>query len=134
MIEINKDLIKEINNKCPNNQGIFNEQNGIPDNVKGLVVYSRYTNSGQFGGDCWGSEPQHFESSEKKDKLKVLDIILTKVMPNILYSQFKLIDELIETNSDTEYEYYGNYNNYTIEYIKLDKLIKLLNEIEQGKK
>ena len=117
---------KEINNKCPYDQGIFTEPYGIPDTEKRLVLYTRYITGGADGGNCWGDGAQYFYSDPPKDKWKVLDLYLKKFHPDISYLQYKDIDDLIHSNENTEWEYYGNYTEYTIEYIVVEELEELL--------
>lgn len=52
---LTEDQIKEINRKCPSDQGIFREGNGIPLHIKELCIYSRYSSGGR-PGSCWDDE------------------------------------------------------------------------------
>lgn len=132
MIKITKELIDEINEERPDDQGIFKEPYGIPCHVKKLVVYARYETGGMTGGSCWGDCPKPYVEDLPENRMEILDILLSKIMPNIKYLQYKKINNLIKTNKDTKYEYYGNSTNYLIEYIILDELIELLNSFENG--
>jgi hypothetical protein len=84
------------------------------------------------GGSCWGDCPKPYVEDLPENRMEILDILLSKIMPNIKYLQYKKINNLIKTNKDTKYEYYGNSTNYLIEYIILDELIELLNSFENG--
>ena len=130
-MELNKNQIEEINKKCPSEQGVFFQPYGIPVSVKELVVYGRYETGGMRGGSCWGSTARRYTEPMPKDRLKVLDLVLAELMPNISYLQFKQIDELIKDNSDTSHEYYGNSTDWKCEYIILSELIELLETFNQ---
>ncbi len=124
--------IKEINSMCPENQGVFSEPNGIPVDVKTPVVYMRWETGGWRGGSCWeGGVAKPYQNEEGKPKFKVLDLVLKKLKPDISFLDFREIEELIHTNSETDREYYGNSTDYDIEYIILSELeekIKQLNK------
>ena len=51
-----KEEIKEINDKCPYNQGIFVEPSMIPVHIKEPVIYCRYKTGGYSGGNCWNDD------------------------------------------------------------------------------
>lgn len=105
---ISVEEILEINDKCPFNQGIFLKPYGISTNIKEYVIYCRYTND------------------VPKNKMKVLDIVLMKLCPNISYLQYRQIEQLINYNECLEPEYYGNSTIWKIEFIKLFDLYELL--------
>ena len=131
-MELSKDQIKKINSLAPNEwqtneQGIFVQPWGIPTHIKEPVIYMRWHVGGISGGSCWdSSNPQPYTSDNKKPAFKVLDLILLELNPNITFLQFREIETLIHTNSETEYEYYGNCTDFEIEYIILSDLIKML--------
>jgi len=130
-MEITKSQIEEINRECPYEQGIFREPWGIPVHIKEPVVYMRWETGGMTGGSCWSEdEPHPYTRHEPKPKFKVLDIILKKFKPNISYLEFREIEELIHTNHETQYEYYGNSEDYEIEYIILSELLEKLESFE----
>jgi hypothetical protein len=124
-MEITEEEIVEINNKCPEDQGIFVEPYGIPVDVKEPVVYMRYETGGWRGGSCWDKKAQPYTKDERPS-FDVLDILLNKIKPNISYLDYKKIEKLIQTNEDTEREYYGNSTDYKIEYIILSELMNIL--------
>lgn len=124
---MNAELIKEINEKCPYNQGIFKEPYGIPVHIKEPVIYCRYETGGYSGGSCWDdSNPQPYIEDAPKDRFKVLDLVLEVLFPDIKYLQYKQIEELIHDNEEPEYEYYGNSTDWKCEYIILSELESLI--------
>ena len=124
---MNAELIKEINEKCPYNQGIFKEPYGIPVHIKEPVIYCRYETGGYSGGSCWGDRnPEYYSEDVPKDRFKVLDLVLEVLFPDIKYLQYKQIEELIHDNEETEYEYYGNSTDWKCEYIILSELESLI--------
>lgn len=123
-----KEEIKEINDKCPYNQGIFIQPTMIPIDIKEPVIYSRYETGGVTGGNWSNSNLRSYLKDVPEDKLKVLDLVLEKLKPNITYLQYKKIGKLIKTNEEIEREYYGNSTDWKVEYIILSELEKFLNE------
>lgn len=117
--------IKEINDACPSEQGVFKEPYGIPVSIKQHVVYMRWTTGGVDGGSCWGTE-HYNKNSEPKPKFKVLDLVLKKLKPDISFLQFREIEELVQTDGYDNDEYYGNSTEYSVEYIILSELISKL--------
>ena len=102
-----QELIDEINEKCPYNQGIFFQPSGISTDIKELVIYSRYESEGR-GGSCWDDENTvndiyHYDAP--KDHFKVLDIVLEGIAPKLSYLQYKKIQELVKEDSNTESGY-----------------------------
>lgn len=111
-------------------QGIYVQPYGIPIHIKEPVIYCRYETGGYTGGSYHeDSYARPYEKEPPKDKMKILEIVLEKIKPNISFLQYKQIDRLIHTNSETEYEYYGNSTNWEIEYIILSDLYKYLESI-----
>lgn len=135
-MELNKEQIEKINDSLPYisgmDQGIFTEPYGIPYHIKEPVIYCRYETGGYSGGSCWDdSDPRPYSSDAPKDKMKVLDLVLAELYPRISYLEFKEIQALVHTNSETEFEYYGNSTDWEIEYIVLSELIDLLEHFER---
>ena len=118
-----KEIIEQINSKCPDEQGIFFQPSMIPVDVKEHVVYTRYETGGVSGGSCWGNEDQEaYSKIPPKDRFKVLDLVLEQLKPKITYLQYKEIENMIQTNEDTDREYYGNSTDSKVEYIILSEL------------
>jgi len=126
-MEITKSDIEQINREAPSDQGIFREPWGIPVHIKEHVIYMRWETGGMTGGSCWGGEPYPY-SGDPKPRFKVLDTVLKMLKPDISFLQFREIEDLIHTNHETKYEYYGNSENYEVEYIILSELITKLEE------
>lgn len=127
-MELTKEQIESINNECPYNQGIFKEPFGIPDFIKELVIYTRWTSGGK-PGSCWDDENtvnESYSSSRPDDAFKVLDLTLKALKPDITFLQYREIERLIDSNEKTDYGYYGDYTEETIEWIKLSDLYKIL--------
>ncbi len=128
-----KELIKKINSNCPSDQGIFQEGFMIPNNIKELCVYTKYSTGGMKGGTCWGDRPEYINIEPPKNRYKVLDIILQELKPNISYLEYKGIDELWQYRDDTFDDYYGNNDNVKVEFIILSDLEIYLNSLDNEK-
>ena len=124
-MKLTNEQINKINNKCPSDQGVFNEPYGC-DGIKELIVYMRWSEGGSSGGNCWNDDESEEYDGEDKPKFKALDMVLEILKPEITYLQFKKIEESLESTTKHEWEYYGNYDDYGIEYIKLKDLIEIL--------
>lgn len=118
--------IAQINSECPRDQGIFKEPNCVPTRIKELVVYSRYETGGFQGGGYGGRRSERYTEAPPADRMKVLDLVLARLMPNISYLQFRQIERIVQTNQDTDEHYYGNSTDYMVEYIILSELLTLL--------
>jgi len=133
-MELSKEQIEKINLAAPNDwqmseQGIFTEPYGIPVNIKEPVIYCRYTAGGYSGGSCYGDDARFFERGVPANRMKVLELVIKELKPDITFFQYKELEELIRTNEETEEEYYGNSTDYKIEYILLSELINFLKKM-----
>ena len=120
--------IKEINKKCPYNQGIFFEPFGIPDNIKELVIYTKWESGGR-PGSCWDDENtinEEYYNDRPSDAYYVFHILLEKFGIDMKDST---IEQYLDSNDNTEYGYYGDYTEDTIEWIKLDKFCEIVNRL-----
>ena len=128
-MNLTKEDIDAINRECSNSeQGIYKEPYGIPVRIKEPVIYMRWETGGIGGGSCWGTEHYNKEG-EPKPKFKILDLVLKRLKPDISFLEFREIEELIHTNSETQHHYYGNSSEYSIEYIVLHELEKRIIEL-----
>lgn len=123
-----KEEIKEINDKCPSNQGIFVEPSMIPVHIKEPVIYSRYCVGGYGGGNCYDDDAEPYTEEPPKDRFKVLELVLEKLKPSITFFQYKKIEGMIHDNEETDNQYYGNSTDWKVEYIILSELEAFLNE------
>ena len=127
-MELTQSQIEAINKECPYGQGIFREPFGIPNKIKELVVYTKWQSGGR-GGSCWDDEDtvnEHYNNSRPNDSFKILDLTLKVLRPEITFLQFREIEALIHSNTETDYGYYGDYTEDTIEWIKLSDLYEAL--------
>ncbi len=127
-MELTQQQIEQINSECPYGQGIFREPFGIPDHIKDLVIYTKWNSAGR-GGSCWDDEDtvnEHYDLDRPDDAFVVLDKVLKVLKPNISYLDYKNVESLKESNTETEYGYYGDYTEDTIEWIKLSDLYREL--------
>lgn len=132
-MQLTDDQIKEINDKCPCDQGIFSEPYGIPVHIKEKVIYGRFETGGYSGGSCWNdSEPTPYREEPPKDRFKVLDLVLQVLRPNTTFLEFRMISGLIHDNTETRYEYYGNSTDYMVEYIILSELYEALAKLDDN--
>lgn len=127
-MELTQSQIEAINKECPYGQGIFREPFGIPDYIKELVVYTKWTSGGKNGSylDDENTVNEHYNCNRPKYAFKVLDLTLKLLKPEVTFLQFREIETLIDSNIKTDYGYYGDYTEDTIEWIKLSDLYKVL--------
>lgn len=110
-----------------NEQGIFFQPYGVPDNIKGHVVYMRFEIGGVSGGTCWDTSDPTPYSNDQQPEFVALDLAIKEINPNVSYLKYKEIEEIISINYETDYEYYGNYTDFEIRYILLSQLEQILN-------
>jgi hypothetical protein len=129
-MRLSEEQIKDINSGSPSEQGVFTEPWGIPVSIKEPVVYMRYSPGGWSGGGYRGEEPSRYTNSEVPE-FDVLDMVLKVLKPDISYLDYKMIvKKLVQTNEDTEREYYGNSTDWIVKYIILSELEKALLAID----
>jgi hypothetical protein len=126
---LSEEQIKEINAKCPYEQGVFKEPYGIPVHIKEPVVYLRWETGGYSGGSCWGGQATYWSNKGDAPRWVALDEVLKVLKPDISYLQYRELEGLVETNHDTQYEYYGNSTDYEVRFIPLSKLGEFLESI-----
>ncbi len=131
-MELTKSDIEEINKLCPDSeQGIYTEPYGIPVHIKEPVIYMRYEVGGVGGGSCWNDSNSEPYTKDERPSFKVLDLTLKRLCPNLTFLQFREVEELIHTNEESDYEYYGNSTDYEIKYVIISEIINLLNTFEK---
>lgn len=129
---MNEELMEKINSKVENswNQGIFKEPYGIPDDIKEYVVYTRIETGGVEGGSCWdNSNPCGYTAEPPENEWEVLDILLEELKPDITLLQYRKLLKLVKSNTETDWEYYGNCTNYIIKFIILKELEEYLEKL-----
>ena len=108
-------------------QGIFREPQNIPSNIKEPVVYMRWRIGGYSGGSCWDdSDPQYYPSRGEKPDFVALEKTLEVLCPNLTFKVYKEAAALVNTNTKTEWEYYGNSDDYEVSYVLVSELEKML--------
>lgn len=85
---------------------------------------------GMSGGNCWGDQPSYSVDADEVPEMTMLDEFLEEICPEITFLEYKrVMRELIESDSRTEYEYYGNHTNYGIRRVNFRKLYDRLVEV-----
>jgi hypothetical protein len=92
-------------------------------------LIEKYYVGGYTGGNCWDdTTPTYQYSDDSTPEFGVLDEFLLEVAPHISFLKYKEIEKLVEEDSYTEREYYGNSSDYVTFSIDLDKLYDSLKE------
>jgi len=95
------------------------------------VIYEKWCTGGITGGGYSDQSNYYAQQGEQEPDFIELDNLLTEICPNITYLQYKkLIAGLIELQSWTEDEYYGNSSTYSCKIINLRKLFEKLLEMK----
>lgn len=94
-----------------------------------FILQVQWETGGWSGGNCWGGSAEPYSSREEPAELTELDNILEKFKPDLSYIQYRnLTNSLMETNSRTQHEYYGNCTDYSYKQIDLQKLYDYMKE------
>lgn len=123
-MELTKEQIRRINEKCPYEQGVFMQPSMVPTDVKELVIYMQWDSYGWSGGSCWGDKPEYYEKAAPD--FIVLDEFIREVKPTASYLEVKDIEKLIQTANMHTPGYYGNRNTYECKYILVSEALKVL--------
>lgn len=93
-------------------------------------IYAYWSTGGMSGGNCWNDDaPTAYTSSDKPEDLTDLDKIIEAFKADVSFIQYKaLVNELVEYDTYTEYEYYGNSSNYAYKLVEIEKLYKYMND------
>ena len=93
-------------------------------------IYNEWSTGGMSGGSCWDDDaPTAYVSNEKPPGFTDLETILTEFVPNLTYLQYRALErEVVEDDSYTQNEYYGNCTNYAMQKVELKKLYDYLVE------
>lgn len=97
---------------------------------KGDYLVHMYETGGMSGGSCWCDDPSEYSVEKIEDDFTKLEDVLTAIVPQLTYLQFKKINRVVKSTEYTDYEYYGNCTYNTILYIAVTELYKILNEME----
>lgn len=125
-----QEIITQINDDCPSDQGVFLQPNGIDTKIKGLVIYSRYVSGGVSGGSCWGTKHYRFSRTQPSNHMQVLDNVLGVLAPKLTYLHYRKINDITHrVDTSDGGDYYGNVDEYVIDYVILAELETLLEEL-----
>lgn len=93
-------------------------------------IYVEWSTGGTRGGSCWGdSENYAYTSDDQPSDLTDLDLIIENIASEITFMEYKKITRnIIETDSRSVDEYYGNSTNYAMKKCNLEKLYTVLVE------
>ena len=105
--------------------------------VSSLLEYHRtiteisidWTTGGMQGGSCWGTEANQPVEGEVEPEFESLDKVLEHFSPSITFLQYKkLFRAVVETGTDTDSSYYGNFYNKAFKKVNLSVLEKYLKD------
>ena len=85
---------------------------------------------GMSGGNCWGDKPSYRVDADDVPELTMLDELFEEMCPEMTFLAYKrVMQDLIEQDSRTDREYYGNYTTYSIQRVNYrrlyDRLVKV---------
>jgi hypothetical protein len=96
--------------------------------TKDYVVQS-WLSGGMSGGNCWGGSADRSVDGDTPPKsFEELNKLLSEICPTLPFLKYlDIIDNLVQSGTDTKYEYYGNYYEYSYNVILLQDLYNFLN-------
>lgn len=85
---------------------------------------------GLTGGNCWGGEADMPVTADEEPDGD-LDEFLTLICPDLTFMQYRRLmkSDVLEYETKSQSEYYGNYTDYRYRTINLDKLYQALKDI-----
>ena len=91
-----------------------------------------WVSGGMCGGNCWGDDADTEVSAEPEPDLLKLDELLESVAPQMTIKQYKqLRGQVVEVDTKSDHEYYGNYTTYGVKRVNFHTLYKVLKEMGQ---
>jgi hypothetical protein len=94
-----------------------------------LELKVKWVTGGEQGGNCWDDNASPCGvDAEIEPEFKQLDEILTAISPGITFLQYKSLMTKVVYDTETEYEYYGNYADYGTKKISIDDVWNFLQE------
>lgn len=106
----------------------YEEDHDVSD--KG-VLSMKWSTGGMSGGSCWGDEATPYSNDYTPKCFLSLDKLIEMLCPNISFLVYKELErELVNEDSTTDYEWYGNLNNYAVKTVDLKDLLMFLLEKE----
>jgi len=91
-----------------------------------------WLSGGMCGGNCWGDDADTEVSAEPEPDLLKLDELLESVAPQMTIKQYKqLRGQVVEVDTKSDHEYYGNYTTYGVKRVNFHTLYKVLKEMGQ---
>ncbi len=89
-----------------------------------------WVSGGMCGGNCWGDDADTEVSAEPEPDLLKLDELLESVAPQMTVKQYKqLRGQVVEVDTKSDHEYYGNYTTYGVKRVNFHTLYKVLKEM-----
>lgn len=89
-----------------------------------------WTTGGMCGGNCWGDDADSPVEAEPEPDLDKLDELLESVAPQMTIKQYKqLRSQVVDMDTRSDYEYYGNYTTYGFKRVNFEKLYRTLKEM-----
>lgn len=89
-----------------------------------------WSTGGASGGSCWGGEATEYASDEVEPEFTSFDNALEVLCPSITFLQYKKLSKaVVEVDTYTRNDYYGNYTNYMSKTVYLDDLLTTLEEM-----
>lgn len=93
-------------------------------------IQVKWRTGGVGGGSCWdtsGEDHHYFLDSDTEPEFNELEKILDEFCPNIGRIDYRqLYGKLIERDTESEYEYYGNSTSYATKTVKCRELFEYL--------
>lgn len=85
---------------------------------------------GRSGGNCWGDSAEWDVAPEDEPELDLLIKLMEQVCPDVpMLKYYKLVNSVVEIDSRSDYEYYGNYTTYGIKQVRFDRLYAGMREL-----
>ena len=89
-----------------------------------VVECDKVNTGGKAGGSCWDTDGHNYHSYNTGEvpDTEEIDLILEAVVPQLSFIQYKRIMRLVEVESWSEGDYYGNDDNYARKVLQMGKL------------
>ena len=95
-------------------------------------VHIKWRTGGDWGGSCWdeGDRTPNPIDGEQEPDLNDLETIILAFDENISYVKYKQLMSVVKYDTETNYEYYGNYTTYGTKEVVLRDLYNRMVELK----